>query len=182
MKTIFLHRLPIATLVLPVLLHIGCGSNPSTYRATEEASSSTKPAPQTPISPWRVDTSKNELSGEPTITAINGYGDESMVIRRRGRKLDCYVTTGEFLETLDNMNNRIAPVKYKFDDGPIVRQGWTLSDDNTALFYPGNPKTFLQKMRRANRFVIEYSPSQKVPQTESFDVSPFPAEFTGTAQ
>jgi hypothetical protein len=91
--------------------------------------------------------------------------------------LDCYLNTGSFLETVDNMHSRRSLVKYKFDDGVIVRQEWVISDDNTALFYPGSPTAFLQKMRRAKRFLIEYSPADAVPQTASFDVSEFPAEF-----
>jgi hypothetical protein len=131
----------------------------------------------TKASPWRISSTHNDLTGQLEITAVNGWGSEAIIIRQRGKTLDCYVTTGEFLETTDNMHTRRSLVKYKFDDGSIVRQTWILSDDNTALFYPGKPNSFLQKMRGAKRFVIEYSPSDKIPQTASFDVSSFPAEL-----
>jgi hypothetical protein len=128
-------------------------------------------------SPWHVSTTSNELTGEVNVTAIDGFGDRSIVIRQRGKRLDCYVTTGKFLETVDNMDSRRSLVKYKFDDGPIVRQSWTISDNNTALFFPGNPTAFLQRMRSAKRFVIEYSPADVISETASFDVSSFPPEF-----
>jgi hypothetical protein len=133
---------------------------------------------RTASSPWRVSSSTNALTGEVNITAINGYGDQSIVVRLRGSKLDCYVTTGKFLETADNMDSRRSLVKYRFDDGPIVRQSWTISDDNTALFFPGNATTFLRQMHSAKRFVIEYSPADVIPETASFDVTSFPSEFS----
>lgn len=108
------------------------------------------------------------------VTATDGYGKQGMIVRLTGKKLECYVATDEFLETVDNINSRRSLVKYKFDDGPVVQQEWTLSDDNTALFYPGNPTAFIQKLRNARRFVIEYKPSDTIPQTISLDVSLFP--------
>jgi hypothetical protein len=131
-----------------------------------------------PPSLWRASTSRNELTSEVEVTAVNGFGDKTIVVRKRGTKLDLYVTTDEFLETVDNMNTRRSTVKYKFDNGPIIREAWIISDDNSALFYPGSPRTFLQKMSNAKRFVIDYSPSEKIPQTESFDVFLFPPELT----
>lgn len=81
------------------------------------------------------------------------------------------------LETVENMDSNISVIAYKFDDGPIVRQGWRMSTDHEGLFYPGNPSVFLEKMRRAKRLAFEYKPADKVPQTISFDVSQFPMEF-----
>lgn len=132
------------------------------------------------LPPWQVSTSHNELSGEIEMTAVNGFGDHALVVRQRGKKLECYVSTGDFLLTVDNIETRRSPVKYKFDEEPIIQEAWTISADNTALFYPGNPRAFLRKMAKAKRLIIEYSPSDKVPQTESFDLSPLPRELTET--
>jgi hypothetical protein len=155
------------------------GTNVSTA-VPEQKPTSVEPAPANPTptpSPWTVSASTNELTGEATVVAMNGYGDQLLIVRRRGKTLDCYVKTGKFLETVDNMESRHMVVKYKFDDGEIVRQAWTISDDNTALFFSGNPSAFLQKMRQAKRFVIEYKPADVIPETASFDVSQFPTEF-----
>lgn len=135
------------------------------------------PAQAPPVpSPWRVSTSTNELTGAPSVTAMNGYGDRQIIVRMKGKKIDCYLTTGKFLETVDNMHSRQLMVSYKFDQGEIVRQPWTISDDNTALFVPNNI-AFLRKMSKAKRFVIEYKPADVIPETASFDVSQFPSEF-----
>ncbi len=167
-----------AVIIVSVFL-LSCGSpkqsSSSFAPATTQQPKHTEPAV---VSPWNVSVTRNELSGESNITAIDGFGDESIVIRLRGKKLDCYVTTGKFLETVENLDSRRTAVKYKFDDGEIVRQAWIISDDNTALFYPGNPAAFLSKMRRAKKFVIEYSPADTIPETESFDVSQFPSEIS----
>ncbi len=131
-----------------------------------------------PRSKWTIIKSRSDLTGETRVTAINDASrDVSLILRLRGRKFDCYIRTGEFLETVENMHSRSSVVKYKFDEGGIVRQAWTISDDNTALFYPGNTTAFIQKLRKAKRFVIEYSPADVIPKTASFDVSLFPSEI-----
>jgi len=141
----------------------------------------TAPAkPPTPTSPWTFSRSKNQLSGEETVTAVDGYGDVGIVVRRVGKKLELYVKTGKFLETVENLHTGRSPVKYKFDDGAIVRQEWDLSENNNSLFYPGNPMAFIQKLRKAKRFVIEYQPSETIPETLSLDVSLFPHEMAGS--
>jgi len=133
-------------------------------------------------SPWNVGKSTNTLSGELTVTASNGYGQEGLVIRRIGKNLECYVNTGKFLETVQTMHNGGSVVKYKFDNGAVVSQTWQISSDHEGLFYPGNPSGFLKRMSQAKRLVIEYKPADTVPETISFDVSQFPAEFTTAAQ
>jgi hypothetical protein len=130
-------------------------------------------------SPWDLSTAHNDLSGQITFTAITAatHGDASLIVRLVGKKLECYVNTQDFLETIDNMNSRRSLVGYKFDDGRIVRQEWVISDDNKALFVPGNPTPFIQRMRKAKLFVIEYSPTDVLPKTATFDVSLFPEEI-----
>lgn len=169
---------PLLTLnVLSVLILIGC-EQPQSRPTGTSAGEPTEPAkPPAIVSPWKVSTSTNELNGVKSITATNGFGEEAIIVRLIGKKLECYVTTGTFLETIDNLDSRRTLVKYKFDNGGIVQQSWIISDDNTALFYPGNPMAFIKNMRKAKRFVIEYSPAHLVPQTASFDVSLFPSEI-----
>lgn len=133
-------------------------------------------AQRLPPSPWYVSTSVNELSGEKTVRAETGLGRQTLIIRQIGKKLDCYVNTGQFLETIENIDTHLCPIKYKFDDGPIVQQSWILASDNEGLFFPGNPSAFLRKMRSSSRLVIEFKPADRVPATMSFDVSQFPKE------
>ena len=137
---------------------------------------------EAPPSAWRVSRSRNDLTGDVEITAVAASLTESLIVRQRGKQLDCYVSTGEFLETVTNMDSRGTSVRYRFDDAPIVKQTWTISDSNTGLFYPGNPTAFLRKMRKAKRFVIEYAPADKIPQTASFDVSGFPPDFESVSK
>ena len=113
-----------------VLTLAACNGGSSVSTVPEQKPASVEPAPASPPptpSPWTVSTSTNDLTGELTVVAITGYGDQVLIIRRRGPKLDCYVKTGKFLETVDNMESRHMAVKYKFDDGEIVRQVRTIS-------------------------------------------------------
>lgn len=159
--------------VLSFRTHSGVGASTT---PTPSSTATDRQPEQVRPSPWQVSSSHNQLTGETELVASNGFRDNAIIIRKRGRKLECYVTTGEFLEAAENIDSRQSVVGYKFDNGNIVRQSWMISDDNTALFYPGDPRSFLRKISRAKRFVIEFKPSDKVPQTESFDVSSFPPE------
>lgn len=103
-------------------------------------------------------------------------GRQALVIRQTGKKLECFVTAGHFLETAENVHSHLSAVVYKFDDGPVVRQAWRMSADYEALFYPGNPLDFLNKIHDAKRFAVQYKPADEVAQTLSFDVSQFPSE------
>ena len=127
-------------------------------------------------SPWLVTTSRNAITGEETVVTKTFDGRQALVIRQTGKKLECYVTTGHFLETVENVHSHLSAVIYKFDDGSVVRQAWRMSADYEALFYPGNPLDFLNKIHDAKRFAVQYKPADEVSQTLSFDVSRFPAE------
>ena len=145
--------------------------------SAEVAPAAPAPEPLTTASSWQFSDNKNELTGEDEMTAVTGVGEVNLVVRRRGKKIDCYMTTNTFLETVENMDDRLSVVKYKFDDGPIVGQSWIISSNNTGLFVPGSVMPFVRKLRAAKRFVIEYQPAHTIPQTISFDVSGFPADF-----
>ena len=175
-------------LALPALLVFwlsACGRTANVVAPDQTAASNADAKPEAPPADsvarnWGVSVSTNDVTGERTTTGTNRYTEDvSFIIRRSGRKLECYLTTGSFLETIDNMYTRRSAVKYRFDDGPVVREPWIISDDNTALFCPGNPTGFLSKMRKARRLAIEYHPADVVPQTASFDVSGFPSEIDG---
>jgi hypothetical protein len=162
-----------------MLAFTACNSGQTVFTGSPE----TKPEPKaiveqtTPPSPWYVHKSTNEISEEVTVTASNGNGKERLVIRRIGKKLEVYVKTGKFLETIEAMHSGGSVVRYKFDSGAVVRQTWSMSSDNEGLFYPGNPSTFLRRMSQAKRLVIEYEPADTVPETASFDITQFPVEF-----
>jgi hypothetical protein len=148
---------------------------------------STAPAPVTtplgPIGNWQVDHDTNAVTGVVTTTAfLRVYDKRNIFIRQRGKRSpDCYITTGDFLETVDNMENRSSTVQYRVDGGKPVRQPWYLSDDNRALFYPGNCEPFIAKSRSAKRLAFEYKPAERIESAISFDVAGLPDAFDKVA-
>lgn len=104
-------------------------------------------------------------------------GDNSIVIRQKEGKLECYINTGKFLETPKNVDNRHSVVRYRFDKGKDISQIWTVSDDNKSLVYPGNPKEFLKQLAAAKTFAFEFRPANAIPQNVAYDVAGFPVEF-----
>ena len=128
--------------------------------------------------PWSISTEHDELDGAVTIIAVNALdGDRAIVVRATAKNLVCYIATGSLLETVENMHSRRSIVKYRFDDQPIVSQEWTLSDDNTALVVPGNPRALLKSMSVAKKFLIQYSPADITDRSATFDVTQFPPEI-----
>jgi invasion protein IalB len=143
-------------------------------------SASSASTPSVPESDWQVNSETNPVTGIIKKVATLKYRDkQNIIIRLNGKKLDCYITTDEFLETIDNMHSRVSTVQYKFDDGKVIRQGWTISDDNTALFYPGNCSLLITQLRTAKTLAFEYRPSEKIPETITFNVAGFPEDFKG---
>jgi hypothetical protein len=98
----------------------------------------------------------------------------SLTVRQEGNKLACYVTGADLPDTIDQLPLQHSHVKCAFDEDALKPEEWILSDSSTALFYPGKASEFIQKMRQAKRFVIEYSPTGGAPQSTSFNVSFFP--------
>lgn len=131
-------------------------------------------------SPWRLSTSKNELTGIETITASTGESPR-LVFRQTGNHEELYLATDEVLDDLvrsgpDSIlqESDFAPVSYRFDDGPIVRNDlWSISGDHTALF-AGNLTKILRTLSASNKLVIEYKPLDRIAKTATFDVSKFP--------
>jgi hypothetical protein len=122
---------------------------------------------------WDVSESKDDVTGEVTKVAEAGLGSQNIVVRKKDKRLEVFVNTGEFLETMENVETGVSQVAYKFDDGPVIRQGWRLSGDNEGLFYPSDPTPFLEKLAKARTFAFQYRPADKVPQSTTFDVSGF---------
>jgi hypothetical protein len=153
-------------------------SNSHTIPTPKSAAvTSAKPTPA-PQGYWQVDSETNPVTGALSTTASLKYqGRQNIIIRQNGKKLDCYITTDTFLETIDNMESRVSTVQYKFDDGKTIRQGWTISADNTALFYPGSCAPLMAKIRKAKSLYFEYRPADEIPQTITFDVTAFPNAF-----
>ena len=167
------------TLLVATLFVVGCESSQPTATSPIKSEPNTAAATVTPPqSNWQVDTATNPVTGELTTTAyLKDQGSQNIYIRQKGKKLDFYINTGDFLETMDNLDSRATAVQYRFDSGKVTRQTWTISDDNEAIFYPGNPKGFLTQMRQAKNFAIEYKPAEKIPETITLDVTGLPDVF-----
>lgn len=155
---------------------IGCG--PSTPPPTSSPTAGPTSAEVSAASNWQVDHDVNAVTGvETTIAFLKNAGRQNIYVRQIGKKLECYITTDEFLETKDNLENRLSTVQYKFDDGKITHQGWLVGASNEDLFYPGSCASFIPELRNHKRLAFEYRPADQVAQTITFDVTGFPDSF-----
>jgi hypothetical protein len=135
--------------------------NAAVPASTSTASTSPAVPPQ---SNWRINESTGSMDGVHTTVIANGYGDQEIIIRFRGKSLDAYITTPEMVGN----DNQI--VRVRFDDGKPISQIWSRTDDNKGLFSP-DPRWLVAKLQTSKKFYIEYNPDMKVPEALSFDVA-----------
>jgi hypothetical protein len=170
--------LSLGALVVVIGLVSGCNGSAGSSKVEAKSNHEQPAASAMQTSSWKLDRDVNPVTGVVTSVAYLEFrGEQNIYIRQVGHKLDCYITTGQFLETISNVNDRVSTVQYKIDGGKLVRQGWWIGDSNENLFYPGNCEPFISQLRKAKTLAFEYSLSGKVPSTMVLDVSGFPDEF-----
>jgi transposase-like protein len=146
------------------VLHTRHAQNQETASPSAPRQSSLSTPPQPPQNNWRIQESTGSIDGVKTTVISNGYGDQEIIIRFRGKNLEAYVTTPEIVDDEE------APVRVRFDDGKPIGQVWTRSTDYRAVFSP-NPRWLVAKLQTSKKFYIEYHPYEKAPETLSFDVA-----------
>lgn len=148
----------------------------NTTSGASAATTPKAPAPTAAIpSPWTVSKETNPVTGKVTVYAESDAGNnQAMVIRETGRKVELFINTNEFLETTNNINSGLVGITYRIDKGKPVHQHWSLSSDDTALFYPGNPAHLIEKLRSAKIFYFQFPPAGKVPEVITIDVDHLP--------
>jgi hypothetical protein len=157
-------------------------TSPSTAPTVEAVKKVSPTVEPTKEGYWQLDHDTNPVTGVVKTTAYLKYqGDRNIYVRRNGKTLQCYITTGEFMETASNLDSRVSTVQYRFDGGHVVRQGWWVGDDNETLFYPGNCAPFLKQLGQAKSMAFEYHPAGKIESTVTFDVTGFPNVFNVSA-
>lgn len=146
--------------------------------STESSLSAADPTSIDRHSAWQVEKIDDPYTGVMTATAMNILdGDNSIVVRQREGKLECYINAGKFLERINSTDSRHSMIRYRFDNGADISQMWTISDDNKSLVYPGDPKEFLSQLAAAKTFAFEFTPAGSVSQNVAYDVAGFPMQF-----
>jgi hypothetical protein len=133
--------------------------------------------PEAP-SPWSVDVTTDPVTGQTTTAALTRVTDDQyLVIRQTGEKLEAYIETGVFLETVYNLDSRESKVIYRLDGGPPKHQTWFVGADNDSLFCPGDAQAFVEQLRHSQTLYFRFQPTDEVASTLTFDVSQFPNLF-----
>lgn len=144
--------------------HVGSQSAAATSNSTVSTSPSSAPPATTPAANnWSTRESVNSIDGVKTTVLTNGQGNQNILIRFKGPRLDAYVITPEMVGHDD------VSVRIRFDEGKPIRQTWERSKDYHALFSP-DPRGLLAKLQNSKKFYFEYHPYQKLPETLIFNV------------
>ena len=168
----------IALLAASALAVTGCDSGAAHSASSPISPSlpSTASPTVTPPSRWALSSETNPVSGVVTTVAMDDDSSYYIVVRTIGRKLECYINTPDFLETVSTMEGGASPVQFRFDDGKVQHQGWSVGSNNEDLFAP-NCASFIASLRKAKSLAFEYKPADKVATTHIFNVAGFPEGF-----
>src|ERR1700692_114216 len=106
----------------------------------------------TPVEPkcyWQVSSETNPVTGAVTKTASLQYqGKQNIYVRQMGKKLQCSVTTDDFLETTSNLDSRNSTVRYKFDSAAESGMSWNRHQAKT-LSIQYRPVARFRRQRRS---------------------------------
>ncbi len=112
---------------------------------------------------WLVGESINKIDNTPIVSLTKvGANGTALIIRCAQHHTEAFVATSTVVES--------GSVRIRFDDSVPVRQTWTESTSNTALFAP-DAVTFARKLESAKFFLIEFTPFEESPRTLNFEVS-----------
>jgi hypothetical protein len=136
------------------------------------------PTVEVPPNRWFVEESSNKMDGtrEVSLSLIANSPKSqsifertpSLVIQCRNKKTELYVDAGTVLDP-----NRASPfsgwlpIRIKIDDTVAVRQHWTESTGDTAVFDP-DPVQLARRLARAHLLLVEFTPFQRVEETAEF--------------
>lgn len=112
---------------------------------------------------WYLHESQNEMDKTPEVTLhTSGSGGATLFVRCSGHKTEAFVNTDTIVDN--------GGVRIRFDDSLPVRQSWSKSTDDKALFAP-DAVTFARDLTKAQKFLFEFTPFQERERTVSFEVS-----------
>jgi type VI secretion system protein VasI len=120
-----------------------------------------------------MDSSKSYGVGLQSENEIEGWLKKSkpiLYVRCKERKIEVYIS----MEMAANVEYGGGhTVRLRFDDGQPVKQNWSQSTDNEALFSRGDAVGLAKKIAQAKIFKFEFVPFNGSTQVVQFDVRGF---------
>lgn len=127
---------------------------------------------------WNVSQKKNDMDGtkqaflqldaDNEIPGIIGNYRPYMIIQCKGRSPELVINVGQPIQHEYGVYDTYA-VRVKFDEAAPVRQRWTGSTNNEALFAP-SPTKLIGQLVGTKVFLFEFTPFEKTEQTVTFKV------------
>jgi type VI secretion system protein VasI len=121
-----------------------------------------------------MDSSKSYGVGLQSENEIEGWLKKSkpiLYVRCKERKIEVYISM-EMAASVEYGGGH--SVRLRFDDGQPVKQNWSQSTDNEALFFKGDAVGLAKKIAQTQTFKFEFVPFNGSPQVAQFDVRGFP--------
>jgi len=114
---------------------------------------------------WFVKVEYDALTNEKQIfLVLQNENEKSLTIRKTDQKRSVFVSWGDYLGD----NNQVS---YKFDEGNIITENWSLSAGGTSIFYSGNIPSFINKLIGSEKFIISVSAYGETSSTEVFNLN-----------
>lgn len=130
--------------------------------------------PETPRSSgdWHLFEEVNPFDDTNTLSLLleargksEKWGDVPyLVLRCKSKRMDLYVVWHDQIRENLEIVSRIGMQ-------PAESIYWSLSTDGRASFYPHNPISFIKRLKKSERFVVQATPYSKNPVTAVFDLA-----------
>lgn len=142
--------------------------------AVTQAQRPTRPPASKPTDAWEVDTTRSEMTDEPSVTlSLKAISPEPeslleirprLIVRCKEKELELYVSTGSVLDA----DNDMTPVRVRWGTAEPQEAFWGRSTNYTAAFAP-EPRTFLKQLLTNPDLRFEVHPYDAAPKVIRFD-------------
>jgi len=129
--------------------------------------------PAVGVGKWSVSDKTNPIDDTRTVVLVleattgksRSRQEVRLVLRCQSKKTEAYINWHEFLGT------KSAEVTYRIGNAKAIKSTWSLSTDNKASFFPGDPVAFMKDLSEETTFVAQVTPYMESPLTASFDTT-----------
>lgn len=149
----------------------GCSKQQDARPVAQAVAGVSSPSPTTS---WMTSSKADPLTDKKITTAtLRGEAETStaerplLVARCTDRRLEAYIDFASFLNSTD-----AVPIRYRFDNGSLSQEKWSVSTDGTATFvnWPSDAD-FLRDAAKAVRLIVEATDFRGTSHRASFVVA-----------
>jgi len=119
---------------------------------------------------WVTRTETDKLSGEKRVfISVKSPKGKELTVQYRDAKSKVVIDWDGVLDSRENVDTKIVPISYRFDDGEIIESEAEIT--STGIFnIPGDFTTLVNKMTSSSELIVKVKPYDEEEETTSFNL------------